>query len=305
MAFSPETLELWDAQESHPYGRPAEIEEYSNRYFIHPLSRLVVQLALKWCVSPNALSLTGLGFGLVAAAFYNLQPDRGFVIAGFICMLIWHVFDGADGLLARINGTSSAFGRLIDGICDHLVYFAVYFSIYLYLVNSGAGPEIWVLVLAAGASHGVQAAAYEERRQRFHRRLNGAIREDTNERVIRIGDRRSNLAALYDWAQRLVGGDPSELDHALGVLRDNPAPPLSATELVYRTTSMVRVWALLNANNRTFMIALMCFIGQPALYFAFELIVLNVLMLVLVRFEKKHETGLARMAAGLGPGSLS
>jgi CDP-diacylglycerol---serine O-phosphatidyltransferase len=280
------------------YGRPASIEERSNRFFFHPLSGLVEKAAISFGVSANQVSLLGLASGWLAAVLYYQQPDQKFVIAGFLAMAAWHVFDGADGRIARATGKSSAFGRVIDGICDHLVFAAVYISITLHLINSGSPKTIWFLVVAAGVSHAVQAAGYEERRQRYQRRSKGINRHAANENLLEINGKRSLFAGAYDWIQKFVSGDPAPLDQTLDKLRAHGTHANIIQSALNRTALVVRRWSLLNANNRTFMIALMVFFGQPVFYFAYEVVVLNAVLLALLIHERRIE---ATIVSDLAP----
>lgn len=284
------------------YSRPDAIEEASNRWLIHPLSDRVMAGALRVGVSANAVSLLGLACGLAAAVCYFFTPAPALVISGFIFMIAWHVLDGADGRIARATGTASAFGRVIDGICDHLVFGAVYVALVLHLMAAGAPASIWWLAVAAGLSHAVQAAGYEERRQKYQRRLSGTARDAVSDKLLKIKGRRSFLADLYDAAQKLVAGGDHGLDDKLAALRQSSHNRQLAALVVDRTVPMVRAWSLLNANNRTLLIFIFCLIGEPQLYFLFELTVLNLLLVVLIAAEWRFERKLAASIRPVGAG---
>lgn len=280
------------------YGRPVSIEELSNRFVIHPLSALVARVAISAGISANTISCLGLGCGLIAGVLYYYQDHSAFIWGGFFSMLAWHVFDGADGQVARATNTTSAFGRIIDGICDHLVFGAIYFAFAGYLLKAGYGPTVWLLLIGAALSHAVQAAGYEERRQKYQRRLRGVGREEVATGLLDIDGRPSMLARAYDSAQKFVSGGQSALDEKLRWYASNNAPEALSRSLVKRTAILVRLWALLNANNRTIILAICAFIGQPELYFLYEIIVLNallVLLLIAERFWEKQIASAARL----------
>lgn len=279
------------------YGRPLSIEELSNRYAVHPASSVVEKFAIKWGISANIVSFLGLGAGWLAALFYYYQDHRAFVAAGFISMFLWHVFDGADGRVARATGTSSAFGRVIDGMCDHLVFGAVYIAFVLYLLNTGSTNSVWLLALAAALSHAVQAAGYEERRQKYQRRVKGVDRAEVSSRLVEGESASSGLAKIYDAAQRLVAGGQSPLDRLIDQNRAHGVSEDVTQALIGRTGIIVRAWALLNANNRTIMIAVMAFFGSPELYFIYEIIVLNILLVLLIFFERMVEATIVTNAS--------
>jgi len=275
------------------YGRPNSIEELSNQYVVHPISAVIAKVAIKLGISANIVSFIGLGAGWLAAYFYFNQPSLGFVLAGFLSMFAWHVFDGADGRVARATGTSSAFGRIIDGICDHLVFGAVYIAFVLYLLKTGSSPMIWLLAFAAGVSHAVQAAGYEERRQKYQRRTRGIERSEVTDKLLSVDGKKSALAGIYDAAQRLVSGGTSPLDIKLKQMRDDNESFGDIQTLINKTSGIVRAWALLNANNRTIAIALFAALGLPVMYFVYEIVVLNAILIGLIIYERNAEAKIA------------
>lgn len=272
------------------YGRPLSIEEASNRFFIHPLSGLIVRIALVLKISANAVSVLGLACGLLAAWFYAHQHHLAAIASGFALMLGWHVLDGADGKIARATGTASAFGRIIDGICDHLVFGAVYIAICIYLTGQGASVWIWGLAVLAAICHAVQAAGYEERRQQFQRRTRGSERADIASGLLEVGGKKSALASMYDRAQTFAAGGAGPLDEKLGALR---ARSEDTQSVVNQTAPIVRAWAILNANNRTFAIFITALMGQPEWYFWWEVAGLSIIMAGLIIWQRRFESGLA------------
>ena len=293
MSDAPVQPEAQPHKKQAEYGRPNSIEELSNQYVVHPISAVIAKTAIKLGISANIISFIGLGAGWLAAYFYYQQPALGFVLAGFLSMFAWHVFDGADGRVARATGTSSAFGRIIDGICDHLVFGAVYIAFVLYLLKTGSSPMIWLLALAAGASHAIQAAGYEERRQKYQRRTRGIERSEVTDKLLSVDGKKSVLAGLYDAAQRLVAGGSSPLDEKLAQMRSENASFGDVQTLINKTSGIVRAWAILNANNRTIAIALFAGFGLPALYFIYEIVVLNIVLVGLIIYERRAEAEIA------------
>ena len=149
-----------------PVRRTAEIEEFTNRRFIHPVAARLVPALARWHVSPNAVSLTGLAFGVLAGFAYYHYRSLAWDVAGFVAMILWHVMDGADGQLARLTQSQSHFGKILDGISDALTFAAVYTALALALVQE-RGEKIVVLILVAAVCHGIQSATYEALRQEY------------------------------------------------------------------------------------------------------------------------------------------
>ena len=129
-------------EDIEPVRRTLEIEEVTNRYFVHPIASCLVPLFAALRVPPNAVSIAGMAFGISAGAAYYAYQDPRCAIAGFILMVAWHVMDGADGQLARLTNTHSQFGKVLDGICDYVTFIAVYVGLAINLSRQ-YGDRIW------------------------------------------------------------------------------------------------------------------------------------------------------------------
>ena len=62
--------------------RTTEIEEITNLHFIHPLASRLVPFFAQMRITPNAVSITGMLFGILAAFAYYHYADLRFAIAG-------------------------------------------------------------------------------------------------------------------------------------------------------------------------------------------------------------------------------
>lgn len=84
-----------------------------------PMGRGVAALA--WCLgmTPNAVTLSGLGLSLLGCLAF-MQPHLGGVILAAALWQLAFGFDCADGQLARASGRSSRFGAWLDIACDHV-----------------------------------------------------------------------------------------------------------------------------------------------------------------------------------------
>src|SRR3546814_1167423 len=74
-------------------------------------------------------------------------------------------------MIARATGTSSAAGRVLDGICDHGVFICIYVSLAFSL---GFASWAW-LAAVAGLFHAIQSSLYESERARYHRRIRAGV----------------------------------------------------------------------------------------------------------------------------------
>lgn len=257
--------------------RPSVIEDPTNLWIVHPLSDRLLPPALRLGIHPNTVSFTGMGFGALAGWCYWHWQQPLFVIAGFLLMVGWHVMDGLDGKLARASGKTSPLGRLIDGVCDYLTFGFVLVPIALSLPDWRSAMALAVL---SGACHAVQSAWYEGEREAWKRRARGVFTTEIRP-PSGIG-----IEGLYNWVERRLGSGARPIDAALAA---NPAlRPVYLTE----TAPLVRRLSLLSANNRTIAIAVACLVGQPRLYWYWEIVALTILALAMAWQLRQRESTL-------------
>src|SRR4051794_9703564 len=93
--------------------RPPEMNDWLNAHIYHPLARLVAIRLQPTGITPNAVSVIG-GLCIVAAGLLYTELSWPVSVAlGLTAHLLWHVFDGADGDLARMTGRTSPRGEMI------------------------------------------------------------------------------------------------------------------------------------------------------------------------------------------------
>lgn len=278
-------------QSGEPVRRPAEIEDFTNLCLIHPLASRLTPLLADLHIPPNAVSVTGMVFGLLAALAYYRYQDVRYAIAGFVLMVAWHVMDGADGQLARLTHSQSQTGKVLDGICDYVTFIAVYVALAAALSRK-IGDGAWALAAVAGVCHAVQSASYEVQRQDYH--FFGLGRPSAElpgsggppkggpgappvPRLLEM------LHGLYLHLQRRVSGLSVELRGKLATLLEGEPERAALIRQRYRETfaPAVRRWSVLSANYRTLGIFIAALLTVPQYYFEFEIVGFSVILAVL------------------------
>jgi phosphatidylglycerophosphate synthase len=100
--------------------KPLAVEEPIDVWVHRPIAYVLSKLLYPTAVSPNLVTFISILFGLAAGIAFFLSFPGHMVVAG-ACIFWSAVFDCADGQLARMRGTSSAFGRMLDGAADLVV----------------------------------------------------------------------------------------------------------------------------------------------------------------------------------------
>ncbi|WP_309668263.1 CDP-alcohol phosphatidyltransferase family protein [Tabrizicola sp.] len=100
--------------------------------------------------SANAVSLAGLGLGLLAAGLIALGYSGLYVV---VPLLASRLADGLDGAVARANGKTD-FGGYLDIACDFVFYGAVPLAFVLHdpTLNGAAGAFLLAAFYANGAT---------------------------------------------------------------------------------------------------------------------------------------------------------
>ncbi|HLZ03967.1 MAG TPA: CDP-alcohol phosphatidyltransferase family protein [Bradyrhizobium sp.] len=292
---------------AEPVRRTLEIEEVTNLYFIHPIASRLTPLFAALRIPPNAVSVAGMVFGILAGVAYHHYQDPRNVIAAFVLMIAWHVMDGADGQLARLTNAQSATGKVLDGICDYVTFIAVYSGLALSL-SGQYGGEAWILVIAAGLCHILQSAAYEVQRQEYNfwglgRKSAEFVALTVPRRAIAAGPPMQRLADFvhraYVRIQFLAAGVTVEFHQRLTVaLTAHPDRDAAIREQYRRTFApLVRQWSVMSANYRTLGIFVFALAGAPQYYFWLEIVGGSVISVALLR---KRQARYRSFFEGLG-----
>ena len=284
-----------------PIRRTTEIEEITNLHFIHPLASRLVPFFARMRLTPNAVSITGMLFGILAAFAYYHYADLRFAITGFALMIAWHVMDGADGQLARLTHSYSYFGKVLDGISDNVTFLAVYTALAIALSRKH-GDWMYALVALSAMCHAVQSASYEAQRQEYEywgwgRKPQEPPPRDSPERD---GDGPPVIRWLFDFLHRLffvglsfpTAGITRKFRETMTVALQRQPGHAALIRQRYRETlaPQLRSWSILSANYRTLGIFIAALFKTPEYYFGFEIIGFSAALGVLIRRQSaSHE----------------
>jgi hypothetical protein len=149
---SPESAVLWrlDRPESLLTAEQELTRRISyqplGKYWAFPLARRLAERLSPTSIKPNAVTLASGTLMLWAAALIAVGRT-GWIsqvtVALFLALAL--VLDTADGRLARLQGTSSAFGRWLDQVLDELADMALHAAI-AWAAFCRDGQPIWLLL---------------------------------------------------------------------------------------------------------------------------------------------------------------
>src|SRR5258707_383963 len=112
--------------------KPLEVEEPIDIYVHRPLAYVLARACYSLPVSPDAITGLSILAGIASAiSLVSVFPYHLHI--GGLLLFGSAVLDCADGQLARMGGTSSVFGRMLDG------------SAVLFTVGAAAPATVWVI----------------------------------------------------------------------------------------------------------------------------------------------------------------
>ena len=275
-----------------------DTEEHIDLAFYRPIGFMWAQIAARLGITPNVITIASIFLGIGAGVMFYYQ-DLWINIAGML-LLIWaNSFDSADGQLARITHQYSRLGRILDGLSGDFWFAAIYIAIIprenLTIPLFQEHPWLlWSIALLAGACHAKQASMADYYRQ-FHlyflkgeggSELDNA--EDLNRQLKESGVTWKNnfwkcltMRTYLNYTVQQEASSPSmqRLRRELNRRFQDGKIPLKFREEFRRLSlPLMKYTNILTFNWRTIGLFITLFIGQPWLYFIYELTILNIIL---------------------------
>jgi len=278
--------------------RPRELQDGLNHYLYHPLAWKLARALAHTPLTPNMVSVVGGSF-VIAAAFAYAQP--GWPVPALIGMLLhmtWHVVDGADGDLARITGRASPIGEMVDGICDYCSHIVLYLVLGWMLATGRTYGEFgltplwsWVLVVAAGFSHIIQANHVEVQRRSYQWWVYDKpwlrVTHESSSAATRKGGL-GGLAAAYLGVASGVAGNAKAIDAEMVNAANDPARRTRIRDAANAEAKpLLQFLKILGPNPRAIVLGISMLLGSPVWYFIYQVVVLNILLGVSIQLHNR------------------
>ncbi len=270
-----------------------DIEEGLDARFFRPLAIVFTAGFHRIGATPNQVSVLGLLVGASAAPFV-LEPAPAAAVLAVLLLWIAEILDAVDGQLARLGGTSSAHGRVVDGLCSSLMHIVLYAAIATDLALRPE-PSIWIprwswfpLAAAAAVSHSLQSGMYDFYRCEYVRIVRDRVatdpdleeaREDPHPlaKIFRgYAQRQARTASVYQPLLRRMEAR----------FRARPVPAEFARRYAELQGPLVRRWNLLGPNSHLIVLSAALLLRRPEAYLWADLLVFNAAALVLTGVQR-------------------
>ena len=263
-----------------------EIEELADVYFFRPLGFVAARLAAALRMTPTQVTILSTVIG-VAGGLLLCNPRLALI--GFVLLIIYSIFDSADGQLARLTGQVTELGRVLDGVGGYITHAGIYVGIVAGLVPNSATGQTLVWAALAAIANAVQAQMYE-----FHRHhyativVEGLVLQDDPAKIdsgwIKC------LYRFYIALQSALNGPHMEVESVIaarsvaGVV--DPEDRVRYRECFY---AVVRGWNLLGDNTRFYAIGILAWLHRIDLFFMFILVPMNVALVALWLWQRNAD----------------
>lgn len=295
--------------------KSSDTEEWFDLHFHRPLGFLWAKLFAKLGVSPNAITVASIFMGVAGGAMlYFGQPELAWINWIGMLLITWaDTFDSADGQLARLTQQYSRMGRILDGVSGDFWFAAISFALVFRELDFGdalTGEHffaqhqwiIWTLGIVSGISHALQAAMADCYRQ-FHlyflkgqqgSELDSSVKLREQYRQLEWGGNFWSKLPLffylgYTTNQERMTPNMQRLRAAINKRYGEDGVPEQDFRDYFRKLSLplMKYTNILTFNTRIIacFIAVLC--NVPWLYFVFEIVVLNLLLIYMVL---RHES---------------
>ncbi|MDE5874786.1 MAG: CDP-alcohol phosphatidyltransferase family protein [Muribaculaceae bacterium] len=282
-----------------------DTEETFDLIFYRPLGYRWALLARRFGITPNAITIASIFLGVGAGVAFYFNSFWINVLGVFL--LVWaDSFDSADGQLARMTKQYSRIGRILDGVSGDIWFAAIYVAICLrenvtsdfFMAHHWV---IWVVAVVTGLCHATQAAMADYYRQ-FHLFFLKGKDGSELETASKLWEKFHQLSWIKNFWSKLtlafytnytVGQEKrtpwmQRLRALLSRKYGNDIPQSFRDEFRAKSKPLMKYTNILSFNTRSFaLFAAILIFRMPWLYFAFELTVLNIVLIyMMVRHER-------------------
>lgn len=290
-----------------------DTEEWLDIHFTRPLGLLWARFFNHFDIHPNVVTILSIILGAAAGVMFYF-PDLTHTLIG-IFLLVWaNLYDSADGQLARMTGKKTRWGRILDGFAGDVWFFTIYAAICLRLqeqpipgTDEPWGVWIWLMAAVSGLiCHGKQCQLAD-----YYRNIHlYFIKGKSGSELDRFDALRKEFHSL-SWSKDGVWKlflyfygnytrSQEQMTPAFQRFRAALSERYAGSELSdalradFRKGSLplMKYANILTFNTRAIVLYLSLLAGHPWFYFAFELVVMNILFLYM---RNRHEALCRRM----------
>jgi hypothetical protein len=209
-----------------------------------------------------------------------------------VLFIISDIFDSADGQLARLRGTSTPLGRILDGTADgaRFINLAVHLLVRLVVAQHWSWLGATVLIVAAALSHATQSSAVDFVRHAFLALAVGRGSELDVEGATKTTGNGSWRRRVGVWMYETYNRRQARMfPRTVALLRAPRDESWALAITAYRAevTPLLSQCAWLGQNIRFIILGVTAVAGWPAGLLWITVVPMNLMLLWLVRAQER------------------
>jgi hypothetical protein len=273
-----------------------DIENFFDRVFYRRVGYRIALWLRTTSVTPNMITVISIFFG-VAAGWFFYYGNIWINLAGIALLIFANILDCVDGQLARLTGIKSEIGRILDGVAGDLWFVSIYSFFALRLTPQIGCGAAWTLAALAGASNLVQANItdyYKTLHLYFISSKKGAdfdSVENVRQRLEKMprGFNRFlyRLYLYYTVLQTTITPNLQKLLKKLHADYGENLPENIRQNLHTQSLKIIPNINLLTFNWRSIVLFVSLLAGMMWIYLLWEIIVLNIVMIIAISRHEK------------------
>ncbi len=279
--------------------KSSDTEEKLDLMFYRPIGYRWAVFFAKLGVTPNAVSVMSIFFGVAAGVLFYF--DVLWINVVGMLLLIWaNTFDSTDGQLARMTKQFSPIGRVLDGVSGDIWFIAIYVAICMRMAPAW-GIYIWIFGALAGYWHVKQAALSDYYRNIHLHFINGDSQSEFSDSEVErlkyesISFKERPIEKVFAFFYKNYTKNQEKMTPCMQrlkiALKDRFGDGMPSEKFIkaFRAKSLplMPLTNILTFNTRVIALFISLIINIPWLYFVFELVVLNIIMLYMyIRHER-------------------
>lgn len=291
--------------------KSTDTEEFLDIYFNRPIGYIWALFFKRLDIHPNVVTVLSIILGLLAA-FMFYYPDFKHSLIGIFLLMWANHYDSCDGQLARMTGKKTRLGRILDGFAGEVWFIAIYSAISLRLMSQplpfGIGAEsgmvwgwyIWILALISGfGCHSLQCALadyYRNIHLFFLKGKNGSELDNFKQQreQYNILPWKNNfwwkiflfLYGNYTKQQEWLTPRFQQFYSFIQQTYGENIPQSVRDDFRQLSLPLMKYANILTFNTRAIALYVCILIGEPWVYFIFEIIVMS---LIFFYMRYRHE----------------
>lgn len=272
-----------------------ETENVVDRAFYRPIGFRIARMLRGTGITPNMVTVISIFVG-AAVGFMFYHDNLIYNICGILLLVFANILDCVDGQLARLTGIKSAIGRILDGFAGDIWFASIYIGFALRLSHDYGTDWFFALAVLSGISHLVQANItdyYKTLHLYFISKDKGAEFQTLEQVIARHKEMKMGINKAFYFLYRgytllQVNATPmlQRMLQSLHTKYGDDIPENVRVAFRKQSCQLMHYIDLLTFNGRTIVMFIVVLIGEVWIYFLYEIIVLNIVLLLAMH---KHE----------------